>query len=131
LADIRRVPCWSIHVRGKRKQTRDIPDEQHVTGVMSLPDSWMEESRQIYVGFFFAVGNIKIQMGINGLAGKLCTDVRYRYQPCKAKRSKGDLESELDLCSLIIGYFFTAVRYSLTSNISKTRYIADGIKVVQ
>ena len=33
----------------KRKQTRGMPDEQHVTGVMSLPNSWMEESQQIYV----------------------------------------------------------------------------------
>ena len=33
----------------KRKQTRDMLDEQHVTGVMSLPNSWMEESQQIYV----------------------------------------------------------------------------------
>jgi len=36
----------------RRKQTRDMPDEQHVTGVMSLPNSWMEESRQIYVIYF-------------------------------------------------------------------------------
>ena len=43
-----------------------------------------------YMWFLFAVVNIKIQMGINCLAGKLCTDVRYWYQPCKAKRSKGD-----------------------------------------
>ena len=33
----------------KRKQTRDMPGEQHVIGVMSLPNSWMEESQQIYV----------------------------------------------------------------------------------